>query len=267
MSMVRAWSAPFSPEQAHWQDWILEAKAQSVSPVSKFKVGAIAVGQSGNAYLGTNLEFKGLGIAQTVHAEQWAISLAKASGETQLEALFVTELPCGHCRQFLQELGQPDLPIYVLVSGHWVEKNLASLLPEPFTLALRHSGVFVSSKAWLTCPEASGDDLLKLALFAAQGAYSPYTQSFCAVAVEVSGGRQFAASLIESAAYNPSLPPLQGVLVQLLSAGFSFDQIKRVVLLEREEAPLSWREETAIWVRLVTPHAQFLPVSATLRLL
>lgn len=41
---------------------------------------------------------------QTVHAEQSAISHAWLRGETSLRAITVNYTPCGHCRQFMNEL-------------------------------------------------------------------------------------------------------------------------------------------------------------------
>ncbi len=52
------------------------------APVSGFHVGAVAIGESGQAYLGVNLEFEGQPFAHTVHAEQFAIALARVNGET-----------------------------------------------------------------------------------------------------------------------------------------------------------------------------------------
>lgn len=267
MDWVKSWQGPFNVESGLWKSWLLEAKAGSVSPVSRFQVGAVAVGQSGKAYLGTNLEFKGLPIGQTVHAEQWAISQARNHGETALEALLVSEMPCGHCRQFLQELGQPDLPVYVLQDEAWTQKVLSALLPEPFTLANRNTGLLVSSKAWLEHPLSATDPLVKLALQHAQSSYSPYTQSFCAVAIEARTGETFASGLVESAAYNPSLPALQGALIALLSSGKVYSDIQRIVLLEREGASLSWASEVSHWLSQVAPQAEFFHVVATLRLL
>lgn len=72
--------------------------------LSHFNVGAIARGVSGRWYFGGNMEFLGATMQQTVHAEQSAISHAWLRGETSLRAITVNYTPCGHCRQFMNEL-------------------------------------------------------------------------------------------------------------------------------------------------------------------
>ncbi|MBO5493516.1 MAG: hypothetical protein J5974_09330, partial [Pyramidobacter sp.] len=53
-------------------------------PVSGFRVGAAALGASGRVWLGANLEFAGLPLNFTVHAEQAAVLNARSHGETKL---------------------------------------------------------------------------------------------------------------------------------------------------------------------------------------
>ena len=59
---------------------------------------------SGKVYMGVNLEFRGLPLHHTVHAEQFCLANARAGGETRLVSMAVSEAPCGHCRQFFAEL-------------------------------------------------------------------------------------------------------------------------------------------------------------------
>ncbi|WP_312123118.1 cytidine deaminase, partial [Pantoea vagans] len=80
------------------------AASCAVATVSHFNVGAIARGVSGNWYFGANMEFVGTPMQQTVHAEQSAITHAWLRGERQLETITVNYTPCGHCRQFMNEL-------------------------------------------------------------------------------------------------------------------------------------------------------------------
>lgn len=80
------------------------AAACARTPLSNFNVGAIARGVSGTWYFGANMEFIGATMQQTVHAEQSAISHAWLSGEKALAAITVNYTPCGHCRQFMNEL-------------------------------------------------------------------------------------------------------------------------------------------------------------------
>ncbi|WP_413732394.1 cytidine deaminase [Sodalis sp. RH20] len=90
------------------------AAACALAPVSRFNVGAVARGVSGNLYFGANMEFIGAPLQQTVHAEQSAINHAWLRGEKRLRGISVNYTPCGHCRQFMNELNSgTDLMIYL----------------------------------------------------------------------------------------------------------------------------------------------------------
>ena len=59
---------------------------------------------SGRLYAGVNLEFPGLPLQHSVHAEQFLIANAAWHGERGLRRIAVNAAPCGHCRQFIAEL-------------------------------------------------------------------------------------------------------------------------------------------------------------------
>ena len=80
------------------------AAAFSYAPISEFYVGAIVRGLSGRLYFGANMEFFGVQLGQTVHAEQCAISHAWMKGERGVKDITINYSPCGHCRQFMNEL-------------------------------------------------------------------------------------------------------------------------------------------------------------------
>ncbi|MDQ6566612.1 MAG: cytidine deaminase, partial [Haemophilus parainfluenzae] len=82
------------------------AACYSHTPISEFHVGAIAIGESGDFYFGANQEFQGSSMAQTIHAEQSAISHAWLRNEPRITDIVVNYTPCGHCRQFMNELYQ-----------------------------------------------------------------------------------------------------------------------------------------------------------------
>ena len=66
---------------------------------------------------------------------------------------------------------------------------------------------------------------------AAAQCYCPYTQCAAGVAIVTSDGRVFSGGYVESAAYNPGLPPLQAAVVDAIVGGMpSYDQV-----------PLTWR--------------------------
>ncbi len=62
--------------------------------------------------------------------------------------------------------------------------------------------------------------------------------------IETRGGAIACGAYIESAAYNPSLPPGQCAIINLVAANLSFESIVRVVLLELFAAPVSHLRQT-----------------------
>ena len=106
----------------------LKARAWSGCCISKFDVGAAALGASGAVYLGTNVELEsGQQLQQTVHAEQFVVANAHHNRESGLRLLATNVPPCGHCRQFLNELYDADA-LRVHVGTH------PSMLPLPALL-------------------------------------------------------------------------------------------------------------------------------------
>ncbi len=80
------------------------AASYSHTAISHFNVGAIAIGEEGDFYFGANQEFANSAIQQTIHAEQSAISHAWLRNERRISDMVVNYTPCGHCRQFMNEL-------------------------------------------------------------------------------------------------------------------------------------------------------------------
>ncbi|MCO5574789.1 hypothetical protein L7F22_028581 [Adiantum nelumboides] len=113
-------------------DLVGAAKRLARPPISRFYVGAVGLGISGRIFLGVNLEFEGLPLNNTVHAEQFLVTNAAQHGEQALQIIAVSAAPCGHCRQFLQELrGAPDLRI-LIVDAAAETRTLAHFLPHRF---------------------------------------------------------------------------------------------------------------------------------------
>lgn len=209
------------------------AKASARPPVSHYQVGAVGMGRSGDLYLGVNLEFPGQALNQTVHAEQFVIANAMACGETGLTTLAVSAEPCGHCRQFLNELeGGGSLKILIPDKEPVL---LEELLPRSFgpqDLNIQ-GGLLTPQDNDLRLPGPL-DTLTRTALDAAHRAYAPYSHNAAGVALQTSDGKIYCGSYAENAAFNPSLSPLQAALVHLVSEGKEFTEITRAVLVERE---------------------------------
>lgn len=184
-----------------------EAAAFALAPVSEFYVGAVAIDDEGNAYFGANLEFAGMPLGQTVHAEQSAISHAWMAGATRLAHVVVTYTPCGHCRQFMSELhGAGALHIHL---PHQRNMPLDTFLPErfgPADLGIEHGLLYPGVQPLRI---ADNDDLALMALDAAQRSHAPYSRAWAGVALRLRDGRTFAGRYAENAAHNPGLPPLQ----------------------------------------------------------
>lgn len=236
------------------------AKTYARPPISKYYVGTIARGTSGDLYLGANIEFPGHSLGFSVHGEQAALSNAYMHGDAGVAAIAVTAAPCGHCRQFMNELA-PE--IHVLVPDKPAQK-LTSLLPAAF--GPKDLGVtdlaFPVKEVDLHLANTATDELDKAALDAARKSYAPYTNAHSGVAIKTRAGRIFKGPYIENAAYNPSLPPFQTALVALIFAGEDYRNISDVVLVERERAAISQKIVTEAALNAIVPGVKLRALSA-----
>ncbi|WDL84349.1 cytidine deaminase [Aeromonas bestiarum] len=213
------------------------AAACSVAPISKFFVGAIACGLSGTWYFGANMEFAGQGLFHSVHAEQSAISNAWLGGETGISEITVNYTPCGHCRQFMNELSTAKI---LKVSLPDDLSALQSFLPHSFGPAdLDITDALMSPQAHDELRLESEDPLWQAALAAARQSYAPYSQGYAAVALQFADGRLFCGRYAENAAFNPSLPPMQMACAHAVLNGEDLATIRRAVLLESKNGQIS----------------------------
>lgn len=113
-----------------------DAAKASYSPYSQFKVGAAILTGSGQTYAGTNIENASYGLCNC--AERTAIFTAAAAGEREVHAVVVytptpqPTLPCGACRQVINEFGPDALVVSVCDSAERLETTLSALLPAAF---------------------------------------------------------------------------------------------------------------------------------------
>lgn len=217
------------------------AAACAQTPHSDFQVGAIARGISGHWYFGANMEFLHAPLQHTVHAEQSAITHAWLCDEPGLEKITVNYSPCGHCRQFMNELNSglalqiqlPDRPVaplkaYLPDAFGPDDLGIATRLMDP----ARHDYI------------VHGDQLAQAAISAANLSYAPYSQSHSGIALMLDDGSIVSGRYAENAAFNPSLPPLQSALILLTMQGKSISAIQRATLAECPSAPVVQREST-----------------------
>ncbi|WP_312950769.1 cytidine deaminase [Superficieibacter sp.] len=222
------------------------AAACARAGLSHFNVGAIARGISGNWYFGANMEFHGATMQQTVHAEQSAITHAWLRGEKSLKAITVNYTPCGHCRQFMNELNS-GLDIYIHLPGR-AAHTLGHYLPDAFgpkDLEIKTLLMDEQDRGYAL----QGDALAQAAIRAASRSHAPYSNAFSGVALECRDGTIFSGSYAENAAFNPSLPPLQGALNLLSLNGYDYPDIQRAILAEHADASLIQWDATSATLR------------------
>lgn len=238
------------------------ATSKAFAGLSNFKVGAIVLAASGNAYFGSNIEIPNQVCGFTVHAEQSALANAFNHGDRDIKAIVITYAPCGHCRQFMTEFSLSyDLPIIVQRTG---ATTLGKLLPEPFGpvdlgnksgaahFKSTRLNLFESFEAFDAEPE-----LEKAALKAAEVSYAPYSAALSGAALATKKGRVYSGSYIESVAFNPGMPPLQSAVVALIQSGERTEDIVAAVVVELKDAAFTQEDSAKATLRGLQPGARF----------
>lgn len=114
------------------------ARQQAAAIYSGYRVGAALLAESGAVFSGANVESSSYGLS--ICAERVALFKAISEGERgpflriaiAAEGRF-TPVPCGACRQLLQDFA-PDVEILLSREpGTWETTRLADLLPRPFS--------------------------------------------------------------------------------------------------------------------------------------
>lgn len=118
-----------------------EARNNSYSPYSHFRVGAALLTKSGKVYTGCNIENAAYSV--TVCAERTAIFKAVSEGERDFEALAIVGgregkiadfcAPCGVCRQVISEFCKKDFEIILGNEDKFEVYSLDLLLPYSFS--------------------------------------------------------------------------------------------------------------------------------------
>jgi cytidine deaminase len=221
--------------------------------ISNYNVGVAALGQSGAIYLGVNVEFPGVPLNQAIHAEQFLVANARNHGETGIKIMALSAAPCGHCRQFLSEIGG-DIQFYIAETP---AQNLSVLLPQAF--GPNDLGI----ERGLMTPQCTDRaftldySLGTLALRATYGSYAPFSGSKSGVAIQTNDGQIYSGSYLETAAFNPSLSPLQVALVSLIVDLRDYSEIKEVLLIEEKSGKISQENVTKNILEIIAPQALF----------
>lgn len=229
------------------------ARHYALPATSEFYVGAVVEGKSGALYLGANLEIAGDALANTIHAEQSAINNALLHGEKGVVRIAITHPPCGHCRQFINEI--EDAAAIEIIVLDKPTLSLSDLLPEPFGPKELGSEKMLFSHT--QNKQETSDAYINL-----QHSYAPHTQSPAIVRLEVlseeNKNTEVFGIYIENAAYNPSLSPLISALDRLRFYEQDFKKIKTVELIERKEARISQRQHILSLLKTIAPNADFI---------
>ena len=234
-SILDSLSAEFDLEIKSLLQSLLPIAANfSIAPISNFNVGAIAYSSStGCAYIGSNLEFNHAALCLVVHAEQSAINTAWLNGETQISHIAITDAPCGHCRQFINEVNLSE-QIEILLPN--TNTSQSELLPHSFgpaDLGNETRLLDESEPQNLDLKLAVSPQLLKHY----HASYAPYSGNKSAVEIKTLQHGNFYGRYAENVAYNPSLSPLQSALSQMALSGLSINKVEvtEITLLETEQ--------------------------------
>jgi len=114
-----------------------KAQSKSISPYSKFRVGAALLTKDGKVYTGANIEVSSYSL--TICAERNAIFQALNQGERDFSAIAVAcdtddfGPPCGACRQVLTDFCEGDLEVILTNKENETKTfKLDQLLPYSF---------------------------------------------------------------------------------------------------------------------------------------
>ncbi|CAL5215035.1 unnamed protein product [Lathyrus oleraceus] len=255
---------------------INSAQTLARPPISNFRVAAVGISQSGRIYIGVNVEFPGLPLHHSIHAEQFLLTNLSLNNEPNLQSFAVSAAPCGHCRQFLQELrGAPDIQIIVTSEPDPKPTPLSRFLPyrfgphdllsqqTPLFLEPRNNGLTLLPLPTQKLPNGvcNGDTIdmkLKIAaLEAANKSHAPYSDSPSGVAIVDCNGKIYKGSYVESAAFNPSLGPLQAAVVAFIAGGGGeYDEIVGAVLVEKDGAVVKQEGTVRLLMEAISPKCE-----------
>ncbi|CAA7023157.1 unnamed protein product [Microthlaspi erraticum] len=242
-----------------------------LAQTSRKYAGAAGLGSSGVVYLGVNVEFPGLSLDYSIHAEQFVVANLALHSEKRLLFLAMShdgstcDAPCHRCRNLLQETRDPETKIVIKNPSRkyhgYVE--LVSLLEPRFVLGdtsllhePKHNGLTLLEPE--ICQDSDACSHLKCrALAAANKSCAPYSDCPSGVALKDRDGKVYRGWYMESGACEASLMPIQTAVVDFVvsCAGRQmFDNIVEAVLVEKKDARVSQVETTKTILKALVGH-------------
>lgn len=102
-------------------------------------------------------------------------------------------------------------------------------------------------------------ELKRTALAAANRSYAPYSLCPSGVALVDCDGKVYRGWYMESAAYNPSLGPVQAALVDYIAngGGGRYERIVGAVLVEKEDAVVRQEHTARLLIQMISPKCDF----------
>ncbi|WP_251520502.1 MULTISPECIES: cytidine deaminase [Staphylococcus] len=126
--------------QQHYFEAVREAQSRAYAPYSQFKVGAYLVTKHGQTYSGANVENAAYPMAICAERSSLVAAISDGVQPGEFESITITvdaeqpSSPCGACRQFLKELCDDDMPVYMTNhKGEIIESTVGELLPLGFS--------------------------------------------------------------------------------------------------------------------------------------
>lgn len=117
------------------------ARRKAYAKYTEYTVGAVLLAKNGRRFTGCNIQNNGI---QSYCAERVAFLKALSEGETDFERILIIGgpkgqepekcLPCGYCRQFMNEFVEPDFKIYTYYKNKIEGYTMEELLPNSFKI-------------------------------------------------------------------------------------------------------------------------------------
>ena len=220
--------------------------AASHTVVSNYPVGACVLSSEGRVYIGANFEFNGM-LIPTIHGEQCAVHNAlvnRISQNEYIRKLAVNAAPCGSCRQYLVEIGNPsdlqvifcsndntfssqpldkmiienfgpiNLGVKESVFNHTLLEIPITLNPHPYSFAQWLPTGGHTGTQWKKTKNVQNVDInaehVQVALDMWKKSYAPYTNVNVGIALKFNDESIVGGASLENAAYNPSVSAIRG---------------------------------------------------------